>query len=99
MYVSLFLELLISVSGSVPSFRYARTSQFLLGHYPPVSVRKFGDHSLRNLRGAPEFCETLLRAVGSLLNLVRPDGSTKGSSSEGSINIDIRLTVRKLCRA
>jgi hypothetical protein len=65
-------------------------------HYPPMSVRKFVGRSLGNLR-APEFCEPLLRAVGSLLYVVRRDVSTKGFSSEGSINIDIRLMVRKLC--
>jgi hypothetical protein len=54
-----------------------------------MSVKTFGDHSLRNLRGAPELCEPLLRAVSSLLYLVHPDGNTKGFTSEGSINIYI----------
>jgi hypothetical protein len=52
-----------------------------------MSVRKFVGRSLRNF-----VCEPLLRAVASLLYV-----STKDFSSEGSINIDIRLMVRRWC--
>jgi hypothetical protein len=93
MYVGLHLELRLGVCGSVPPLRYATTAD----EREKVRGPQFEKPACLPLGGAPELCEPLLRAMGSLLYPVRHDVSTKGFSSEGSINIDIRLMVRKLC--